>query len=236
MTSEIPVLYATAASVGFIHTLLGPDHYVPFVAMSRAGRWSLRKTLAITVLCGVGHVLGSVVLGFAGIFLGIAVFRMESLEDVRGDLAGWMLLGFGLVYLAWGLWRAFRGRPHTHVHVHDDGTVHSHLHSHVEDHLHAHEGSRAASLTPWVLFTIFLFGPCEPLIPILMYPASQGHPLHVALVCAVFGAVTIATMTGVVVAARVGLGRFRLPRLERFGHALAGLVLIACGAAVLGGL
>ena len=67
MTDSIIVLCGTAASIGFLHTLLGPDHYLPFVAMSRAGGWSLKKTTVVTVLCGMGHVLSSVVLGFIGI-------------------------------------------------------------------------------------------------------------------------------------------------------------------------
>ena len=38
-------LAATAAMIGVVHTLTGPDHYVPFVAMSRVGGWSLLRTL-----------------------------------------------------------------------------------------------------------------------------------------------------------------------------------------------
>jgi len=33
-SGEITVLLATAASLGFIHTLIGPDHYLPFIVMS----------------------------------------------------------------------------------------------------------------------------------------------------------------------------------------------------------
>jgi hypothetical protein len=34
---ESLALCLTAVTVGAVHTLLGPDHYVPFVATSRAG-------------------------------------------------------------------------------------------------------------------------------------------------------------------------------------------------------
>ena len=87
-------LNLAAASIAFVHTLLGPDHYLPFVAMSRTGGWSLRKTILITLACGVGHVLSSVVLGFVGIAFGMAVLKLERFEQVRGDLAGWLLLAF----------------------------------------------------------------------------------------------------------------------------------------------
>ena len=71
--SGLAVIAGTAASIGFLHTLLGPDHYVPFIALAQSGRWALRKTALVTFLCGVGHVGSSVALGFAGIALGSAV-------------------------------------------------------------------------------------------------------------------------------------------------------------------
>ena len=46
-------------------------HGVLFIAMAGARRWSLPRTLAITAACGVGHVLGSLVLGAAGIDEGL---------------------------------------------------------------------------------------------------------------------------------------------------------------------
>ncbi|GAG00740.1 unnamed protein product, partial [marine sediment metagenome] len=44
MSNELIALYITAASIGFIHTVFGPDHYLPFVVMSKARKWSLGKT------------------------------------------------------------------------------------------------------------------------------------------------------------------------------------------------
>ena len=37
-----------------------------------------------------------------------------------------------------------------------------------------------------ILFTIFVFGPCEPLIPILMYPAAKSSVAGMLLVAGVF--------------------------------------------------
>ena len=59
----IQVLIGAAASIGFLHTIMGPDHYVPFIAMSRARGWSLLKTMLVTTACGLGHVIGSAALG-----------------------------------------------------------------------------------------------------------------------------------------------------------------------------
>ncbi len=232
MSQDLLPLVITAASIGFLHTLVGPDHYVPFIMMSRSGKWSLLKTGVVTVLCGIGHVLSSVVLGLIGIGVGIAVTKVKAVESFRGNLAAWALIAFGLVYFIWGLRRAIRNRPHVHRHVHGDVGTHEHTHVHAEQHLHVHKGDGTANITPWILFTIFVFGPCEPLIPILMYPAAKSSAFGVVLVTAVFGGVTIATMLGAVLVASWGLSLVHMERFERYSHALAGGTIFLCGMAI----
>ncbi len=234
--AQLIALAGTAAVIGLTHTLMGPDHYVPFVAMSRAGRWSPSKTLVITILCGIGHVGSSIVLGFIGIAIGAALHKLEWIEGFRGDIAGWLLLGFGLAYMAWGIRRAIRNRPHTHLHAHSDGTVHAHTHVHSNAHAHVHADAASPNLTPWILFTIFVFGPCEPLIPLIMYPAAKHSVLGVVLVASIFGLITIATMTAVVMAMTAGLTKIATHNLERYSHAAAGFAIAACGVAVTMGL
>lgn len=234
MTSELAYLTATAASIGFLHTLLGPDHYLPFIVLSKSRGWSVQKTALITLLCGVGHVGSSVVLGMIGIAAGIALSRLELTESVRGQVAAWLLTAFGLLYCVWGIRRAVRNRPHTHAHVHLGSTEHGHVHTHVADHAHPHDldapGRKA--LTPWVLFLIFVFGPCEPLIPILMFPAAAQSLWGLALVTGVFAAVTISTMLAVVLLSAFGLGFVPSGQLVRYSHALAGAAITACGVAI----
>lgn len=232
MTPELTMLVLSAAAIAFLHTLLGPDHYLPFVAMAKARGWTLRKTLRITLLCGVGHLAGSVALGLVGITVGIQLGSLTWLEGVRANLAAWLLVAFGLAYLAWGLRHAYRSRPHTHWHSHN-GLKHSHEHRHQEAHQHLHANpERPRSLTPWVIFVIFVLGPCEPLIPLLMYPAAREDPAGVFLVTGVFGVVTVLTMTSIVAVALMGLQTVKLKRFEPYGHALAGFAILACGLGV----
>lgn len=230
MTIDLGLLVLTAASLGFVHTLLGPDHYLPFVAMSAARGWTVRRTLWITALCGLGHVLGSVIIGAVGIVVGVSLHRLEWIEGARGDAAAWLLTGFGLAYLAWGLKKASRSRPHTHEHAHADGTLHRHEHGHESAHVHVHPDARTpASITPWALFLVFVLGPCEPLIPVLMYPASQHSVWGTVAVVLAFGAATIATMLAVVLLAHRGLEHLPLASAERYSHALAGAAVSLCG-------
>jgi nickel/cobalt exporter len=233
MPHQLTVLLVTAASIALFHTVLGPDHYLPFVVMARAAKWSVPKTVWVTLLCGLGHVGSSVLLGLLGVAFGLAISSLEAVERVRGDIAAWLLTGFGLVYFIWGLRRAFRQRPHHDLHLHENGLAHAHLHAHSGDHLHVHLTDRPATLTPWILFVIFVFGPCEPLIPLLIYPAAQHHFRAVALVSGVFAAVTIATMLAIVLLGVVGMSAVPWKKLQPYSHATAGAAIFLCGLAIL---
>ena len=233
MDKEMFVLCVTAASIGFFHTLFGPDHYLPFIAMSRARNWSASKTAVVTLLCGIGHIMSSVVLGLIGIAFGIAVMKLEALEAFRGNLAAWALIGFGFAYFVWGLRKALRSRPHTHLHLHGEENphLHDHEHSHTGGHSHPHH-EEGKNITPWILFTIFVLGPCEPLIPLLMYPAAKSSLLGLFLVTGVFGTVTILTMFVIVMVTSWGISFASLGRIERYTHALAGAAIFLSGLAI----
>ena len=225
------LLISTAVGLGFIHTLIGVDHSLPFVVLGRAQGWSLRKLMTITAVCGIGHVLSSILLGAVGIALGVAVEKLEWIETGRGEVAAWLLIGFGLAYASWALYGTLRRRRHTHAHAHDAENLHVHDHSHEREHMHPHGLSRRA-LTAWGLFIIFIFGPCEPLIPLLMVPALKHQWTGVLLVAAVFGLTTVLTMIAVVTAGFYGLRPSFTSLLERHVHLVAGLLIAASGLAI----
>jgi len=235
ISREIWVLAGTAATIGLAHTVIGPDHYLPFIVISRARHWNLRKTLFVSFLAGLGHILSSVILGFLGLALGIAVAKLEGVESARGALAAWLLVGFGFAYFIWGLRRAWKNKPHCHPHAHilDHNEAHEHVHTHADsEHIHLHGQEKKVNITPWVLFTIFVFGPCEPLIPLVMYPAARHSMTGVAMVTAAFGLTTVITMLAIISAASWGVSFVRLGKFERYSHALAGLMIFVSGLSV----
>lgn len=234
MTTELLVLLMTTVSLAFIHTLSGPDHYLPFIALSRAKNWSVSKTLWFTALCGIGHVGSSVILGFIGIALGIAVGKLEFIEGMRGNIVSWVFTAFGLMYLVWGITHAIRNKPHRHVHYHGRGEMHIHDHTHHNEHLHVHDqGNGQKNVAPWILFIIFVFGPCEPLIPLIMYPAAKSHYSQLLLVTMIFSAVTILTMLSLVLMTSYGIRFLPMKMMEKYNHALAGGTIFLCGAGML---
>jgi len=231
MDNSIALLSMTAVSLGFIHTLFGPDHYLPFIVLSEAKKWTVRKTMLITFLCGVGHVSSSVVLGVIGIAIGISVSRLVSFESFRGNIAGWLFIAFGLVYLIISIRHLYRNRKHSHAHFHAGGNKHNHEHIHFREHTHVHE-KEVVNTTPWILFLIFVFGPCEPLIPILMYPAARNNIQGSILVSVLFSVVTIATMMSIVLAFKLGFSKINLKPVEKYGNVIAGAMILFSGVAI----
>ncbi len=236
--SEIWILTLTAISIAFVHTVIGPDHYLPFIVMSKARNWSLFKTIRITILCGLGHVMSSIVIGIVGIAAGIAIHKIEIFEGYRGNVAAWAIILFGFGYLIYGIIKAKKKHSHTHIHINEDGTyeTHKHTHYHPETTTHQHKNgetaTKKANITPWVLFTIFLLGPCEPLIPLLMYPAAAHSVVGTVIVASAFSLVTIATMIAIVVLAYFGFSFIKTNILEKYMHALAGAMILLSGLAI----
>ncbi len=213
--SSILILLFGALSIGFIHTVIGPDHYLPFIMIGRARKWSMPRAMVITGVCGIGHVLSSIVIGTIGIALGTALGKLEAVESVRGDIASYALIAFGLAYGIWGILRGRKGHGHTHL------LKGKHL-----------DSSNARSVTFWTLFIIFVLGPCEPLIPLLMFPAIS-HNWHVLiLIISVFGIITVSTMTVMVYAGLKGMAALKTDFLEKYIHAIAGGIIAFSGAAI----
>ncbi len=227
-TFSLDVLIATVG-IAVAHTAMGPDHYLPFIMLARVRGWSRTRTAAITAACGVGHVASSILLGLVGVAAGVALARVEAFEGVRGGIAAWLLVGFGLAYLVWGTRRALRQQRDLALHAHD-GAVHVHAHG---SHAHGHDHRVTADTTFWTLFIVFVLGPCEPLIPLFMLPAARGRWGLAALTGGLFGVVTIAIMVALVLLGTEGLRRLPLGGLERWAHAMAGAVIAASGLAMI---
>jgi sulfite exporter TauE/SafE len=226
MSTEMQLLLTAAISIAFIHTITGPDHYVPFIALSKSRGWSLGRTIFWTMICGTGHVWSSVLLGLGGAAIGWSLSKVSWLEDVRGGIAGWVMLSFGLLYGIWGLYRAYKNNPHKHFDLGDNNDIYVYEHKH---------GGVVASkdrhkVTPWVMFIIFLLGPCEPMIPLLYFPAAQNSWEGMLILITVYTVFTLLTMLMMVLLGFYGISFLKTEKLERYMHALGGLTIFICGA------
>jgi hypothetical protein len=196
-------LLLSSASVGFFHAL-APDHWLPFVALAKSSRWSMGKLGWVTLLAGLGHVASSLLLGFIGLWAGLALHRLEGTESWRGSVGMWLLIGFGVAYGLWGLKHA--QHPHPHVSI--------------QDAVKAYAVRRM-----WILFAIMVFGPCEPLIPLMFVASGHGLPA-VWAVSFVFSLITVLMVVGQSCLSYAGVRLIQAPWMERYAHALAGLVIV----------
>lgn len=226
MTNELVVLLGTAITIAVVHTLTGPDHYLPFIALARSRGWSFMRTFFWTIVCGCGHVWSSVLLGLGGAALGWSLGKINRLEGIRGGIAGWLLLAFGLLYLIWGIWRARNNKPHKHFEAGDNGNLYVYEHRHGQ----AVQSRERHLVTPWVMFIIFLLGPCEPMIPLLFFPAAQHNTTSMLLLILVYTLFTLLSMLLMVVLGYYGLALTRTVKLEKYMHAIGGFTILICGA------
>ncbi|MFQ5638188.1 MAG: hypothetical protein ACE5IR_09370 [bacterium] len=202
---SLAVLLVSTITIGVVHSL-APDHWVPFVGLAKSQNWSKKKLTWITLLSGIGHVGSSIVIGAIGILFGFGLTNLSGLESQRGEVAGLLLIGFGLAYAVWGL-------------------------KHIRHH-HHHEIDPKRSTTIWALVAIFVLGPCEPLIPLMFLGAAHGWSA-VVLVCGLFSAITLIMMVVQALLGYFGLSFLRLPKLELYSHAVAGVVIAFTGGMVM---
>ena len=226
MSSEFYILIATAVTISFLHTVAGPDHYLPFIALSKTRGWSFSKTVFWTVVCGCGHVGSSVLLGLGGAAIGWSLSSVQWIQSIRGGLAGWCLLIFGLIYTIWGLIRAKQNRTHKHFDVFTDGSMYVYEHKHGE----VVPPKERHAVTPWVMFVIFVLGPCEPMIPLLSFPAAKNSLFGMTILIIVYTFMTIITMLAMVLLGYYGIGFLTTRKWERYVHALGGMAILVCGA------
>jgi sulfite exporter TauE/SafE len=214
-------LMISAVSLGFFHVLIGPDHYVPFIVISRARNWSVLKTSLVTMISGLLHIGSSVLIGIAGIRLGVSAEKLSGFESLRGEWAVWALLAFGVVCLIYGLRKACERQLKIRA-----------VDFSFPRQPHDSEYDQLSNYFPWALFIIFVLGPCEPLIPMIMVPSLRQDVVTIMLLVAIFGFTTIITMLGMVLAGAYGLRRISLRVPERWSFVSVGIMIILCAGAV----
>jgi sulfite exporter TauE/SafE len=225
MGDPLIILIVSAIGISLLHTLFGPDHYIPFIALSKSRNWNWRKTIRWTILCGLGHVGSSVLLGLCGASLGWNLERIFKIENIRGGLAGWAFIVFGLGYMIWGILNSLKNKSHKHFETDAEGNmvVFEHQHGSINKPIQKH------SVTPWVMFIIFLLGPCEPMIPLLFAPALKHSFSGMAILILTYTFFTITTMIIMVSIGLKGIAFNNTKTLEKNMHTIAGLTILICG-------
>ena len=234
-----PVLVATVAAVGVLHTLV-PDHWAPIVVVGRQRGWSVAHTARAAAVAGLGHVTSTLVLGIIVWTVGasLSVSYGHAVSVVAA--AALILFGAWIGYTGWREVRADHdhGHPttgHAHLHSHGDVAAHAHWHAHQDQHLHAVDGGAAvvhdhghAVAGRTALLLILGSSPMIEGLP-AFFAASTYGPALLGVMAAVFAVSTIATYVITSGFAMAGLQRISFGPLERYGEVLSGAVVALVG-------
>ncbi len=200
----VPLL-ASGFGVAFLHAAL-PTHWLPFVLVGRAQRWSLGATLATVIVAGLAHIATTALVGGLIVLAGLALEGW--IEGLLPWLSSALLFVFGLFYLV----RAAVRRP-----VLAGGPQLSEPPLTVPN--------RTAFLG---LVALLALSPGEVLLPLYLSSADQGAAVLLALTI-VFALGTVLGMGVFTALARAGAAILKLDRWARFEDAVLGLALIAVG-------
>lgn len=213
MAHLFTTLIATGFAVALLHAAL-PTHWLPFVLVGRAQRWSHRKTLGVVAFAGGVHVVITTVIGVAIAWIGIA------LDETFDAVVHRSMAGLLLAFAGYFWWRQLTGRQICrHVGCHHD--------QHHDDHRHSvpPKTERAAI---WSLFVLLVVSPCEGFLPIYLTAVPYGWP-GVALLSVVLAVATLGAMLILTWAALLGWDRVDSPWLQHHQAGLVGSVLALLG-------
>lgn len=209
---EQPVLLSLLGggfAAAFLHAAL-PTHWLPFVLVGRAQRWTLARTLGAAAAAGLAHIASTAVVGGLIVMAGLALNRW--VEGLLPHLSAALLFIFGAFYLA----RATLMRPAV-----ASGPAPETPEPAV---------SNAAAF--WGLVAVMAVQPGEVLLPIYLSTAEEGLAA-LSLLTLSFAAGTVAGMVLLTTLARAGASILRLERWARYEGAVLGLALIGLGLLVM---
>jgi nickel/cobalt exporter len=220
------VFLAAASATAALHALI-PDHWLPFVLMGRARKWTTGKTLALASAGGLIHVCLAVILGWGA--YGIGRSGAEALAHRVGEtlevLSSLGLTLFGIVY---GAYSWDRERRHHSPEGSFDGPGDERERRH--HHGHVLERFFGGDLTGFSLVVVIGVSPCALAFPILLASAASLGVSGVLLVAVGFGLVTMITTLAVTLMGLLSARRIDFPFLSRYGDLISGALITLVGA------
>jgi len=189
----------------FLHAAL-PTHWLPFVLVGRAQRWSLARVMTVVVTAGLAHIASTALVGSLIVAAGLALNAW--IGGLLPHLSAALLFLLGAFYLA----RASLQKPVTVT-----GPEAEVPEPAVSD--------RAAF---WGLVLMMAVTPGEVLLPIYLSSATEGV-MALSLLTVSFAAGTVLGMTLLAALASAGYSILRLERWARYEGAILGVALILIG-------
>jgi len=199
-----PSIVLALIAVTAVHALM-PTHWLSFVLVARAQKWSRGKMLQVVLVSGLGHVTTTTLVGLAAAALGKEISQHARQFDTA--LPALILMAFGLYYLVMG----WRREGHRHC-----------------DHDHTNDPIMANKVAAGALFLEMTLSPCETLVPIFFASGSLPWATLAAMAVAM-SLITVAAMCGLAYLGYIGYQKLTFPWLEHNERLLLGVILLLLG-------
>ncbi len=196
-------LFVGTVLLSIIHAAI-PNHWMPFVLLSRTERWTLSETIGITLLAGLAHSASTVILGL--LIGGIGYSLAQEYMFVGTIIAPLILIFMGIVYFSLDL-----------------------RHSH---HEHIPGKQEMAGRSRWMIILILsgamFFSPCLEIESYFFTAGAHGWA-GIWLVAALYPVLSVGTMVLLVLLVRRSLLHWSGAFLERHEKKITGFTLILLG-------
>ena len=198
-------LLGAGFATAFLHAAL-PTHWLPFVLVGRAQRWTLDRIMAAVVVAGLTHVAVTAMVGGLIVVAGLALDQW--IAGLLPHLSAVLLFAFGGFYLVRSVIRAPQIADGPSLETAGPAVSHA-----------AAFGALVATMA---------ISPGEVLLPFYLNQAQGGFAVLAALTV-VFALGTVLGMALFTLLARAGWSVLRLERWARYEGAVLGLALIGVG-------
>jgi nickel/cobalt transporter (NicO) family protein len=188
--------------LSLIHVAV-PSHWLPIAVLGKSEKWTVRETMLITLLAGLAHAIGTILLGLVIGFIG---FKMSGEHAIFTEvISPIVLILMGLVYFAMDM--------HEHSHGHE-----------------ALEGKKNRTKTSILLTltTSMFFSPCLEIESIYLSAGAFGWKA-LTIVSIAYLLVTVLGMMLLVWLAFTGLKKWNWHAFEHYERKITGFILIVLG-------
>jgi len=187
--------------LSLLHALI-PSHWIPFITIAHAERWSRGRTLWVTALAGLAHTISTTLLG---LLVSLAGWQLSDSDYVLSERV------IPLLLLALGLWYLMQHLRHHHSH------------SHLDEEVIRQRSFRRILVA--LLLAMFL-SPCLEIEAYFLSAGARGTGAIVT-VALIYNVITLGGMLGMVALGRQGLRRLNTYWLEHHENLITGLTLIS---------
>lgn len=201
MILESLELFISVLAISILHAIL-PNHWLPFVALSKQLEWDSRKTTGITMLAAFAHSLSTVIIG---ILLALGGMTLNGLLPYFKYVAAGILISLGVLFV----WR------HQH-----------HLHFHLKE-LKVTKKTSLSVVIGSLLLAMFL-SPCLEVGALFLVAGTSG----ISLTLIIAGIYTLTSVLGITLftwLALHGLKKMDWHKLEHNSGLVSGIILILTG-------